>query len=97
MINSFSGSCHSSDGMWQEIGRTCGSAYGCPRPGSRIVVPRCQIFDTSQSLVLDSTDRHVEDVLYYFSYFITNRFILLVNSAITCFHISSPQSIFPGD
>jgi len=34
MINSSSGSCHSSDGMCQEIGRTCGSACGCPRPSS---------------------------------------------------------------
>ena len=39
MINSSSGSWHSNDGMWQEIGRTCGSACSCPRPGSRIVVP----------------------------------------------------------
>jgi len=24
--------------MWQEMGRTCGLACSCPRPGSRIVV-----------------------------------------------------------
>ena len=34
-----SGSCHDSDATWQVIGRTCGSACSCPRPGSRTVVP----------------------------------------------------------
>jgi len=38
-INSSSGSCQDSDATWQEIGRTCGSASSCSRPGSRIVVP----------------------------------------------------------
>jgi len=36
IINSCSGSCYDSDARWQEIGRTCGSACSCPRPGSRI-------------------------------------------------------------
>jgi len=39
MINSYSGSCHDSDVTLQEIGRVCGSACSCPRPGSTIVVP----------------------------------------------------------
>jgi len=32
-----SSSCHDSDATWQEIGRMCGSACGCPRRGSRII------------------------------------------------------------
>jgi len=38
LFNSSSGSCDNSDATWQEIGRTCGSACSCPRPGSRIAV-----------------------------------------------------------
>jgi len=38
LFNYFSGSCHDSDGTWQEIGRMCGSACSSPRPGSRIAV-----------------------------------------------------------
>ena len=37
---SSSGSCHDRDATWQEIGRTCGSACSCLRPGSRrTIVP----------------------------------------------------------
>ena len=34
VFNSSSGPCRGSDVTWQEIGRTCGSVYSCPRPGS---------------------------------------------------------------
>ena len=38
LFKSSSGSCHDSDATWQEIGRTCGSACSCPRPGSKTAV-----------------------------------------------------------
>jgi len=47
LFSSSSGSCHDSDVTWQEIGRTCGSACSCPRPGSRIVVPAFRICTAS--------------------------------------------------
>jgi len=45
LFNSSSGSCHGSDVTWQEIGRTCGSVYSCPRHGSWNAVPpfRCTL------------------------------------------------------
>jgi len=39
LFSSSSGSCHDRVSTWKEIGRTCGSACSCPRPGSTIVVP----------------------------------------------------------
>ena len=39
LFNSSSGSYHGSDVTWQEIGRTCGSVYSCPSPGSQNAVP----------------------------------------------------------
>jgi len=39
LFNSSSGSCHDSDGTWQDISRTCGSACSSPHPGS--MKPSC--------------------------------------------------------
>jgi len=38
LFSSSSCSCHDRDATWQEIGRMCGSACSCPRPGLRVVV-----------------------------------------------------------
>jgi len=39
LFRSSSGSCHSSDVTWQEIGRMRGSVCSCPHPGSHNISP----------------------------------------------------------
>jgi len=54
-----SGSCHDRHATWQEIGHTCGSECSCPRPGSRIVIPRWQEpeEELNKLLLMKASDR----------------------------------------